>query len=124
MVEGSTRGAGGMRERPFGEAVTAFRRYHDSRGRVLQEVSTAAHGLAATPSPPGTNTVPRRILGTMITYGYPGISLESEIDLAAAIGASVLEILPDWKSFPDSVLLRRVVDDRGLTIHSAHGCWG
>ena len=66
---------------------------------------------------------PRR-LGTMITYGYSRISLASELDLANLIGAQVLEILPDWRSFPDPTLLRHVVADRGLSIHSAHGCWG
>lgn len=38
----------------------------------------------------------RRPLGTMITYGYPEIALDDELNLAIWIGASVLEILPDW----------------------------
>jgi sugar phosphate isomerase/epimerase len=40
------------------------------------------------------------------------------------MGASVLEILPLWKALPDPVALRSNVADRGLAIHSAHGCWG
>jgi sugar phosphate isomerase/epimerase len=71
-----------------------------------------------------TKTVPERLLGTMITYGYPKLSLDSELDLAARLEARVLEILPDWRAFPDPHELRRVVADRGLAIHSAHGCWG
>ena len=65
-----------------------------------------------------------RPLGTMITYGYPGIELEDELDLAIRIGTSVLEILPEWSGLPDPALVRRVAADRGLAIHSAHGCWG
>ena len=36
----------------------------------------------------------------------------------------VLEILPEWSRFPDPALVRRQAADRGLAIHSAHGCWG
>ena len=60
----------------------------------------------------------------MITYGYPEIALEDELDLAIWIGASVLEILPEWSCLPDPALVRRRAADRGLSIHSAHGCWG
>lgn len=66
----------------------------------------------------------RRPLGTMITYGYPEIALDDELNLAIWIGASVLEILPDWRVLPDPALIRRRSADRGLAIHSAHGCWG
>jgi sugar phosphate isomerase/epimerase len=66
----------------------------------------------------------KRLLGTMITYGYPKISLESELDLAEFLGAQVVEILPEWSSFPDPAPLRRAVQDRGLVVHSVHGCWG
>ena len=65
-----------------------------------------------------------RLLGTMITYGYPGIALEDELKLAVGIGASVLEILPEWSALPDPALVRRRSTDCGLAIHSAHGCWG
>jgi sugar phosphate isomerase/epimerase len=68
--------------------------------------------------------VPRRLLGTMITYGYPRLPLASELALAVRIGVDTLEILPDWRSFPDPRPLSALVADHGLTIHSAHGCWG
>ena len=68
--------------------------------------------------------MPERSLGTMITYGYSTISLASELDLAEKIGAEVLEILPLWRDFPDPHSLKASVADRGLAIHSAHGCWG
>ncbi len=65
-----------------------------------------------------------RPLGTMVTYGYPGVGLEDELKLAIQIGASLLEILPEWSQLPDPVFLRQHAADRGLGIHSAHGCWG
>lgn len=68
--------------------------------------------------------MPRRLLGTMITYGYTGVCLGAELDLAQRLGAEVLEILPDWRALPDAGVLRRAVANRGLSIHSAHGCWG
>jgi sugar phosphate isomerase/epimerase len=70
------------------------------------------------------STTSERLLGTMVTYGYPGIELADELDLAIRIGASVLEILPEWSHLPDPALVRRQSADRGLSIHSAHGCWG
>jgi sugar phosphate isomerase/epimerase len=60
----------------------------------------------------------------MITYGFPRLSLASELCLAARFGVEVLEILPDWAALPDPGTLRKAVADRGLAIHSAHGCWG
>jgi sugar phosphate isomerase/epimerase len=60
----------------------------------------------------------------MVTYGYPEIGLDEELNLALWIGASVLEILPDWGRLPDPTLVRKQVADHGLSIHSAHGCWG
>ena len=36
----------------------------------------------------------------------------------------MLEILPEWSRLPDPALVRRRSADRGLSIHSAHGCWG
>lgn len=70
------------------------------------------------------NTVPARKLGTMITYGYSGIPLASELDLAIHLGAEAVEILPDWPACPDPRPLGPLIADRGLAIHSAHGCWG
>lgn len=60
----------------------------------------------------------------MITYGYPDIDLADELELALRLGASVLEILPEWSRLPGPRELRDRVADRGLAIHSAHGCWG
>src|SRR4051812_25854776 len=68
--------------------------------------------------------VPQRLLGTMITYGYPRLSLQSELDLAEYLGADVVEILPDWRVFPDPLELRMIAADRGMAVWSAHGCWG
>jgi sugar phosphate isomerase/epimerase len=60
----------------------------------------------------------------MITYGYRAIDLDDELDLALSLGASVLEILPGWSALPDPRDLAARVQDRGLRVHSAHGCWG
>ncbi len=60
----------------------------------------------------------------MITYGYKGLCLDAELELAGRLGAEVLEILPDWRVFPDAKVVRQAVADSGLSIHSAHGCWG
>jgi sugar phosphate isomerase/epimerase len=60
----------------------------------------------------------------MIIYGYPRAALDAELDLAASLGASLLEILPLWSALPDPVALARRVETRGFSIHSAHGSWG
>jgi sugar phosphate isomerase/epimerase len=65
-----------------------------------------------------------RPLGTMVAYGFATIDLDSDLALAHRLGASVLEIFPEWRSLPDPGVLRARVADSGLTIHSAHGCWG
>jgi sugar phosphate isomerase/epimerase len=65
-----------------------------------------------------------RLLGTMVTCGYPEIELDDELSLAIRIGASVVEVLPDWSRLPDPAVVRKRAGDRGLSIHSAHGCWG
>jgi sugar phosphate isomerase/epimerase len=65
-----------------------------------------------------------RPLGTMVTYGFAARGLESDLAIARQLGASVLEILPDWRSYPDARSLRTQLADSGLVIHSAHGCWG
>lgn len=68
--------------------------------------------------------MPERALGTMVTYGYREVDLDSELALATRFGVTLLEILPEWSRFPDPSRLRRGAADRGLSIHSAHGCWG
>jgi sugar phosphate isomerase/epimerase len=60
----------------------------------------------------------------MVTYGYPDIALDAELDLAVSIGATVLEILPEWGRLPHPAVVRSSAADRDLAIHSAHGCWG
>lgn len=60
----------------------------------------------------------------MIVHGYPRAPLDAELDLAEWMGAEVLEILPHWRAHPDPAPLRRAAADRGLRIHSVHGCWG
>lgn len=60
----------------------------------------------------------------MITHGYPELALDDELTLAVRLGVQVLEILPEWSRFPDPGEVRRRAADRGLSIHSAHGCWG
>ncbi len=67
---------------------------------------------------------PRRSLGTMVVYGFAGRDLALDLAIAHQLGASVLEILPDWRSLPDPKPLKAQVADSGLAIHSAHGCWG
>src|SRR5208282_4630936 len=53
------------------------------------------------PQRPGATRVGKRLLGTMVTYGYPDIELDDELRLARRIGASVLEILPLWNRLLD-----------------------
>jgi sugar phosphate isomerase/epimerase len=60
----------------------------------------------------------------MITHGYPGIKLADEFDLAARIGASLVEILPNWSANPSPAEVRRLAAEQGIAIHSVHGCWG
>jgi sugar phosphate isomerase/epimerase len=66
----------------------------------------------------------RRTLGTMIVHGFPKARIEVDLAIAAQLGAGVVEILPDWRAFPDPGPLRTLVEDLGIKIHSAHGCWG
>ena len=66
----------------------------------------------------------RRPLGTMIVYGFARSDLEVDLAIAGRLGAEVLEILPDWRAFPDPRPLRARVEELGLIIHGAHGCWG
>jgi len=65
-----------------------------------------------------------RPLGTMIAYGFPRGAVGVDLELATRMGASLVEVLPDWPALPDPIALRRRVADNGLAVHSAHGCWG
>jgi sugar phosphate isomerase/epimerase len=60
----------------------------------------------------------------MIAYGFTRGDLAIEFGLAHRLSVSLLEILPDWRQLPDPLALRARVQDEGLAIHSAHGCWG
>ncbi len=64
-----------------------------------------------------------RSLGTMVAYGFREIDLDEDLRVARALGADVVEIFPDWRTFPDPAQVRKQVADAGLRIHSAHGCW-
>jgi len=66
----------------------------------------------------------RRPLGTMIVYGYPKGDPAVDLAIALRLGAEVVEVLPLWSAYPDPTAIRDRVADHGLTIHSAHGCWG
>jgi sugar phosphate isomerase/epimerase len=66
----------------------------------------------------------KRAIGTMVAYGYAEVDFGSELAVARRIGAALVEILPDWRAEPDPHACRRQVADAGLSIHSAHGCWG
>jgi sugar phosphate isomerase/epimerase len=66
----------------------------------------------------------RRPLGTMIAYGFPRGDVAIDLSIAQQLGATVLEILPDWANNPDPRVIQARARDLGLAIHSAHGCWG
>ncbi len=66
----------------------------------------------------------RRNLGTMIAYGFPRLDLDVDLAIAATIEAEVVEVLPCWRDLPDPRRLRDRLGEAGLTLHSAHGCWG
>jgi sugar phosphate isomerase/epimerase len=68
--------------------------------------------------------VSHRALGTMIIYGYARVGLDQELDLAASLGAALLEILPLWSALPDPGEIAGRAASRGFSIHSAHGAWG
>ncbi|WP_435018965.1 sugar phosphate isomerase/epimerase family protein [Tundrisphaera sp. TA3] len=60
----------------------------------------------------------------MIAYGFAGGDVGVDLEIARRIGADCVEVLPDWRGFPDPEVIRDRVADSGLAIHSAHGCWG
>ena len=65
-----------------------------------------------------------RPLGTMVTYGYPEIELDDELSLAIADRSLVAGDLARLGPLARSGCVRKRAGDRGLSIHSAHGCWG
>jgi sugar phosphate isomerase/epimerase len=60
----------------------------------------------------------------MVAYGFVEGGLAADLAIARRLGAEVVEILPDWRSLPDPRACRTEVNDAGLRVHSAHGCWG
>jgi len=60
----------------------------------------------------------------MVTCGYPNVEFDDELSLALGIGATLLELLPEWSRSVDPLAVRTQANDRGMSIHSAHGCWG
>jgi sugar phosphate isomerase/epimerase len=66
----------------------------------------------------------RRPLGTMVAHGFaPGL-LEFDLGIAVRLGATLVEVLPEWRAWPDPGELRTKVSAAGLGVHSVHGCWG
>ena len=65
-----------------------------------------------------------RPLGTMITYGFSRGHLDADLQIARSLGVSHVEILPDWRNFPDPVPVRKRLDAEGQVLWSAHGSWG
>lgn len=65
-----------------------------------------------------------RALGTMVVCGYAKVDIAADLKIALRLGASCVEILPHWPSFPDAGEARLRVEDSGLRVHSVHGCWG
>jgi len=62
--------------------------------------------------------------GTMVTYGYRKEHLPQDLAIARWLGATRLEILPDWTARPDPIPARRECQAAGFMIHSVHACWG
>jgi sugar phosphate isomerase/epimerase len=60
----------------------------------------------------------------MIAYGFRRGHLATDLDLARRLGAACIEALPDWRQYPDPIVLKAHVEAAGLAVHSAHGCWG
>ncbi len=71
-----------------------------------------------------TRAVSGRSLGTMVAYGFPRGHLDADLATAELLGATCVEVLPDWRTLPDPLALRTRLADAGLRLHSAHGCWG
>jgi sugar phosphate isomerase/epimerase len=60
----------------------------------------------------------------MVAFGFADRDIENDLNIARTLGATFLEIFPDWRSDPDARALRARLADTGFAVHSAHGCWG
>jgi sugar phosphate isomerase/epimerase len=60
----------------------------------------------------------------MVAYGFERGSVLSDLEIAHRLGATALEIFPDWRAYPDPAAIRAIARDHGFEIHSAHGSWG
>ncbi len=48
----------------------------------------------------------------------------TDLDIADRLGATHLEIFPNWRAYPDPNELARIAKDRNFIVWSTHGCWG
>jgi sugar phosphate isomerase/epimerase len=60
----------------------------------------------------------------MVTCGFPRVELATDLAIAQRLGASCVELLPQWRQPPDPAVVARQVADHDLFVHSVHGCWG
>ena len=60
----------------------------------------------------------------MVTCGFVDDGLARDLELVARLGVTCVELFPHWRKLPVPATARRQVADVGLTVHSAHGCWG
>lgn len=65
-----------------------------------------------------------RPLGTMVVHAPPRLPVTTDLALARRMGATMVEVLPEWNIFPDPGELGHLIREEGFTLHSAHGCWG
>ena len=65
-----------------------------------------------------------RPLGTMVVHAPPHLDIRVDLAIGRQLNATIVEILPDWKTCPDPVALGRVIRNEGFRVHSVHGCWG
>lgn len=96
---------------------------HDPSGKRVAHRNLLASAQAESETMPEALPIVRP-LGTMVAYGFEKGSVLVDLEVASRIGATVLEILPDWPRLPDPIAMRAIAGDHGFAIHSAHGCWG
>jgi len=60
----------------------------------------------------------------MVAYGFATVDFAAELALAGRLGASVLEVLPDWRALPDPPLPPPRVAHASPRVPRPHGSWG